>query len=542
MGGDTALAPPGSQDAFRFILQGGLLSQHLTLREIAMVRMVSRDWETWGAHGQPLVLQAVIAKSDQAARVHLLQDALMFTTTRCVHELLRYHGPQLLADDIEGLSERKHTFLHVAAGAASVPKMRLLLQHGWTPLLLQPTLTAKALSCLHIAALAGNTPMVTALVQAADHVVAELLLARDFRNYTGLHAAAFAGHADTVRVLLSAAARVGVQAHMLVQNDYKLRSALHLAVQSGCPETVQALLETVGIGGLLTLEDFRDQNCLHVAARGQSVHVMKALLRAAENEDVLARMLLSRDQTLGSCLHEAASSGPAAMIGTLLEAAERVHVRAELVLMKNEREMTCLDVAVLMDAEENVEALVSGIAPPELGALLVSKSENGENCVLKAVRGFCVWPLYAILDAAGRVCGLLETLLASEDSAGNNLLYLAVTQKIFEHDLEVQVLMMLLDASIESARALLLKKTKTGSSILYCAIEREKPKAARYLWGFAYRLGVLEEILPITNAELAANGKESVFVYLMANATADELASMNAKPHSVYSKVLGRVL
>ena len=51
---------------------------------------------------------------------------------------------------------------------------------------------------------------------------------------------------------------------------------------------------------MLTLEDFCAQNCMHVAARGQSVEVMKSLLRAAENEDVLAQMLLSRDHALGS--------------------------------------------------------------------------------------------------------------------------------------------------------------------------------------------------------------------------------------------------
>lgn len=543
MAPDTAHAPPALQDAFRFLLQSGGFFPHLTFREIAAVRMVSRDCESWGAYGQPLALQALKTHSDQAARLQLLHDALSSGPTRFAHELLLEHAPQLVADDIECLSARKHTFLHVAAGTGSTPKMRLLLQHGWAPLILQPTLNQRKASCLHIAAFAGNTPMVTALIEAAGHSVVELLLGVDFKQCTGLHAAALAGHAETMRVILSAAARVGVQGHMLLHTDYKLRTTLYKAVKSGSIEAVEALLDTPGIGAVLAHEDFRAQNCLYGAARGQSVEVMKALLRAAEKEDILAQMLLSRDIMRCSCLHEAAFLGDAPLVRTLLEAAERMRVRMEFVLMKNDHGLTCLDLAISMYKAQNVEALLSGIGALEMSALMISQRDNGDNCFLAAVRTMGPRTLFELISAAGRVHGLLERLLATEDSDGQGLLHVVVTHMRFEHPEEsMMVRLLLCDTPRESARALVLKQTKEGLSSLYCAIARAKTRAAKQIFLFACRLDVVDETLQITDDKMAENNQGLTLTWLRNKLWENEGEVLGGDNRNVYSKVLGRVL
>ncbi|KAJ7980867.1 E3 ubiquitin-protein ligase XB3-like [Quillaja saponaria] len=176
----------------------------------------------------------------------------------------------------------RHSALHIAAANGHIEILCMLLDRSVNP----DVLNRQKQSPLMLAAMHGKISCVEKLLEAG----ANILKFDTLHGRTCLHYAAYYGHSDCLKAILSAAESSPVAASWGFTRFVNIRDArgttpLHLAARQRRPECVHILLDSgalvcASIGWLWVIIC---QNCpgstpLHLAARGGSLDCIRELL------------------------------------------------------------------------------------------------------------------------------------------------------------------------------------------------------------------------------------------------------------------------
>ncbi|KAK3156477.1 hypothetical protein QOZ80_2AG0107750 [Eleusine coracana subsp. coracana] len=166
--------------------------------------------------------------------------------------------------------------LHIAAGNGHVQVVSMLLERGAHPDLLN----RKKQTPLMVAVMHGRIECVLKLLEAG----ANMLMFDCVHGRTCLHHAAYYGHADCLRAVLSAAAQNSSPvtsswgfARFVNLRDERGATALHLAARQGRAECVHVLLDK---GAMVSSSSWswRGSTALHLAARAGNLACIRELL------------------------------------------------------------------------------------------------------------------------------------------------------------------------------------------------------------------------------------------------------------------------
>lgn len=203
---------------------------------------------------------------------HGLFSAVQFGYMKTVETLLE-KNPSLL--DQSTVYDR-HSALHIAAANGQIEILTLLLDRGMSP----NVLNRHKQTPVMLAAMHGKISCVQKLLQAG----ANILVFDSVHGRTCLHYAAYYGHFDCLKAILSAAhsSHVAVSwgfARFVNIRDGKGATPLHLAARQRRPECVHILLDN---GALVCASTggygFPGSTPLHLAARGGSLDCIRELL------------------------------------------------------------------------------------------------------------------------------------------------------------------------------------------------------------------------------------------------------------------------
>jgi hypothetical protein len=209
-------------DAWRLLLEDGLLARHLGMQRLQMVGVLSPRFRSWGDTGAPLAWRGALAAA--------LPDA----EDRGERGERRHHRDRrertgFLKDAVRFMS---HT---------SPARLQALLGGAW------PRLAEAAGpdggGCLHAAARWGTPQVAAALLETAREagVLAQVLEQRCDDLSTCLHYAAESNTPEVLRVLLVAGERAGVLDRLLTADNGDRRTCLDVAVALGRVDVVRVV-------------------------------------------------------------------------------------------------------------------------------------------------------------------------------------------------------------------------------------------------------------------------------------------------------------
>ncbi|XAR59000.1 hypothetical protein NMG60_11014611 [Bertholletia excelsa] len=170
----------------------------------------------------------------------------------------------------------RQSALHIAAASGQIEILSMLLDRSANPDLLN----RHKQTPLMLAAMNGNISCVEKLIQAG----ANILMFDSIYGRTCLHYAAYYGHVECLKSILSAArsSHVAVSwgfARFVNIGDGKGATPLHLAARQSRPECVHVLLESGALVCASTSRyGFPGSSPLHLAARGGSIDCIRELL------------------------------------------------------------------------------------------------------------------------------------------------------------------------------------------------------------------------------------------------------------------------
>ncbi|XWS53131.1 hypothetical protein CRYUN_Cryun11dG0131500 [Craigia yunnanensis] len=170
----------------------------------------------------------------------------------------------------------RHSALHIAAANGQIEILAMLLEKSVNP----DVVNRHKQTPLMLAAMHGNISCVKKLIEAG----ANILMFDSLHGRTCLHYAAYYGHSDCLRAILSAAQSSPVAvswgyARFVNIRDARGATPLHLAARQRGPECVHILLDN----GALVCASTGGYGCLgstplHLAARGGSLDCIRKLL------------------------------------------------------------------------------------------------------------------------------------------------------------------------------------------------------------------------------------------------------------------------
>ncbi|XP_052184114.1 putative E3 ubiquitin-protein ligase XBAT31 [Diospyros lotus] len=169
-----------------------------------------------------------------------------------------------------------HSALHVAAANGQIEILSMLVDRSVNPDLLN----RHKQTPLMLAAMHGKIASVEKLIQAG----ANILTFDSINGRTCLHYAAYYGHSDCLKAILSAARSSHVAASWGFSRFVNIRDGqgatpLHLAARRSQPECVHILLDNGAIVSAATGRyGFPGSSPLHLAARGGSLDCIRELL------------------------------------------------------------------------------------------------------------------------------------------------------------------------------------------------------------------------------------------------------------------------
>ncbi|XP_016183716.1 putative E3 ubiquitin-protein ligase XBAT31 [Arachis ipaensis] len=210
--------------------------------------------------------------SHEKGSVAALFGAVADGELEIVEAMLKEH-PSLLE---HSNGRAKLSLLHVAAANGRIQVLSMLLERD----VKADILNRYKQTPLMLAAMNGRTGCVEKLIQAG----ANILMFDSSRRRTCLHYAAYYGHADCLKAILSAAHSTPVAdswgfARFVNIRDGNGATPLHLAARQRRPECLHALLDT---GALVCASTggygYPGSMPLHMAARGGSMDCVRMLL------------------------------------------------------------------------------------------------------------------------------------------------------------------------------------------------------------------------------------------------------------------------
>ncbi|GMS87452.1 hypothetical protein PENTCL1PPCAC_9627 [Pristionchus entomophagus] len=210
--------------------------------------------------------------------------------------------------------------LQLAIHKADVSVVSALLESGADPAFVGGP---PALPALHIAAMAGSSPITRLLLRSGATV-----LATDSCQFTALHCAAYFGHESVMRELLAHGA------------DPNMRGAvsdrpLHLAASKGAKAPVEALLEA---GADPALTDDEANSALHFAAKAGHTAVIQLLL---QRSPAPAKLLSMRNMYGDAALHVSCYAGRQEASKALVAAGSAQFIAAENVFSETPLHAAC---------------------------------------------------------------------------------------------------------------------------------------------------------------------------------------------------------
>ncbi|GMP89318.1 hypothetical protein CsSME_00040954 [Camellia sinensis var. sinensis] len=203
---------------------------------------------------------------------HGLYTAVQFGDLETVENLLQ-RDPTLIN---QTTVYDRHSSLHIAAANGQIEIVSMLLDRSVKPDLLN----RHKQTPLMLAAMHGKISCVQKLIEAG----ANILMFDSIHGRTCLHYAAYYGHSDCLKAILSSARHSHVAAswgytRFVNIRDGKGATPLHLAARQRRPECVHILLDN---GALVCASTggygFPGSTPLHLAARGGSLDCIRELL------------------------------------------------------------------------------------------------------------------------------------------------------------------------------------------------------------------------------------------------------------------------
>ena len=310
---------------------------------------------------------------------------------------------QVLIDagaDIETQNAKGHSPLLMASIYGQLTNMMKLVKAGAD---VRATDTRRT-TCLRFAAYHGHTDIVRYLVS-----LPEVDLNHQGRdNYTALHCAVSRKHADVIQVLIDAGADIETK---------EGHSALLVASRSGELTTVKIL---VGAGADVRATDANGATCLILAAHYGHTDTVRYLVDLPEVD------LNHQDSWRNTALHFAVHEKDADMVQMLIDAGADIETR-------NDAGQSPAHMASLSGALTTVKMLV------EAGADVRAADDNLDTClILAAYDGHT--------DIVRYLVSLPEVDLNHQDSNNHTALHFAVHKK------HADVVQVLIDAGADTER------------------------------------------------------------------------------------------
>lgn len=211
-------------DAWRLLLQDGLLARHLGMQQLQVVGVLSPRFRSWRDTGAPLAWQGALAAALPDA-----EDRGERGDRRDCRD--RRRQTEFLKDAVRFMS---HT---------SPARLQALLGGAW-PRLAEVT-GPDGGRCLHATARWGTPEVAAALLESAREagVLAQVLEQRCDDLSTCLHYAAESNTPEVLRVLLGAGERAGVLDRLLTVDNGDRRTCLDVAVALRRVDVVRVITE-----------------------------------------------------------------------------------------------------------------------------------------------------------------------------------------------------------------------------------------------------------------------------------------------------------